>query len=242
MSSEVITSTEIMRKNIAAVIEMQRNQTQAHTLPDRMADFINHFAGSMTFVYIHALWFGSWIPLNTGVLKLRHISGFYPYPFSLLTMIVSLEAIFLSTFVLIAQNRLSIQSEQRAEFDLQVNLLAEQKAAKTIEMLDEITKQLNGMSRRFNLPPDPEVEALKRSPAPQEMLQVMEETVKGEAAAVSEKVSKVAKEVTGELDEVRTDVERIGEQVEEVTTDVDEIKDELKERTGEHQRATDWRP
>jgi uncharacterized membrane protein len=73
---------------------LKHREQRAQDVQNRIADKITEFAGSMTFVYIHILWFGLWIGL-----------GVEKYPFGLLTMIVSLEAIFLSTFVMISQNR-----------------------------------------------------------------------------------------------------------------------------------------
>ena len=180
MSTDVISQSEIMRKNIAAVMQAQQRVTEARTHQGRIADAITTFSGSMAFVYIHAIWFGFWILLNIGLIHVPHVSEFDPFPFGLLTLIVSLEAIFLSTFVLISQNRLAQASERRAELDLQVNLLAEQKATKVLEMLDEMTRQLDSMSHRFSFKPDPEVQALKVSPEPQEVLAVIDEAVKEE--------------------------------------------------------------
>ena len=84
-------------------------------LQDRIADVITSFSGRMIFVYVHVVWFGAWILLNTGSLG---VQPFDPYPYGLLTMMVSLEAIFLSTFVLISQNRFSREAEHRANLDM----------------------------------------------------------------------------------------------------------------------------
>ncbi len=102
--AKTVSQSEIIRKNISAVIEMQRKETEAHTLQDKIADTITRFAGSMAFVFIHAVWFGTWILLNVGLINIPPPSNFNPFPFGLLTMVVSLEAIFLSTFILISQN------------------------------------------------------------------------------------------------------------------------------------------
>jgi uncharacterized membrane protein len=249
MSSEVMSQGDIMRKNIAAVIKAQRQVTEARSTQGRIADAITTFSGSMAFVYMHAIWFGLWIMLNIGLLHIPRISEFDPFPFGLLTLIVSLEAIFLSTFVLISQNRLAQASERRAELDLQVNLLAEQKATKVLDMLDQMARELDGMSKHFNFKPDPEVQALKVSPEPDEVLAVIDETVKEETETVKQEVrqevSKAVEDITDEMEVVRTNAERTSGQLEEVTDDVDEIKEdvgeikeELKARrfTGEHER------
>lgn len=240
---------DIMRKNIAAVMKAQRQVTEARTTQGRIADAITTFSGSMAFVYIHTIWFGLWILLNVGLIHIPHVSEFDPFPFGLLTLIVSLEAIFLSTFVLISQNRLAQASERRAELDLQVNLLAEQKATKVLEMLDQMARELDGMSHRFNFKPDEEVQALKVSPEPDEVLAVIDETVKEETEAVNQKVkqevAEAVEDITDEVDTVRKDVKKssgqlaeVSEDVEEIKDDVGEIKDELKAQrlTGEHER------
>ena len=93
----------------------------------------------MVFVYIHLIWIGSWVVVNLGWLGIR---PFDPYPFGLLTMIGSLEAIFLSTFVLISQNRMAAAADRRAELDLQISLLSEHEVTQAIKMLDAIVQHL----------------------------------------------------------------------------------------------------
>ena len=86
---------------------------------DEVTDAITAFAGSLSFVYLHIGWFALWIVLNVGVLV------FDSYPFGLLTLIVSLEAIFLSTFVMISQNRQAARADVRSELDFETNLRSE---------------------------------------------------------------------------------------------------------------------
>ena len=92
-------------------------------LENRSADRITTYAGSMKFVYLHLVWFGVWVSLNVGLAGLGW--EFDKYPFGLLTMIVSLEAIFLATFVMISQNRQAARNEFRADTDFENNLRAE---------------------------------------------------------------------------------------------------------------------
>ena len=87
----------------------------------------------MGFVYAHILWFGLWFVLNTGRFG---VPPFDPFPYGLLTMVVSLEAIFLATFVLISQNRLSAEAEHRADLDLHIGLLTEHELTRVLQMLD----------------------------------------------------------------------------------------------------------
>ena len=228
MGTEAISQSQIIRKNIEAIAEMQRRDVEARTPRERVSDLITQFSGSMAFVYLHVVWFGVWILLNINLIHLRYISEFDPFPFGLLTMVVSLEAIFLSTFVLISQNRMAGLSEKRAELDLQVNMLAEQKSAKTLELLEHVAQQLDSMSDRFSYKTDPEIQALKVSPEPQEVLQVMEEAVEEEAKEVKRKVREAVKDITGEVEAVKDEVEEVGEQVKQVASDVQEVKEEVK--------------
>ena len=90
---------------------------------DRAADQITSFAGSLNFVYLHSIWFGIWILINIGILGAS--LKFDKFPFGLLTMIVSLEAIFLSTFVMVSQNRQAARADIRSELDFETNLRSE---------------------------------------------------------------------------------------------------------------------
>jgi len=90
---------------------------------DRAADRITSFAGSLNFVYLHSVWFGIWVLLNVGILGAS--LEFDKFPFGLLTMIVSLEAIFLSTFVMVSQNRQAARADLRSELDFETNLRSE---------------------------------------------------------------------------------------------------------------------
>ncbi len=117
------------------------------TLFQRVADWLAWFSGSMVFLLLHAVWFGSWIALNVGLVNVPPLSGFDPFPFGLLTMIVSLEAIFLSTFVLISQNRQVEKDKVRGDIEYDVNIKAEMEVAH----LHEKTDHLHGeMLRRFS--------------------------------------------------------------------------------------------
>ncbi|MEV7387421.1 DUF1003 domain-containing protein [Streptomyces sp. NPDC091215] len=93
------------------------------TSQDRFADATTAFAGTMGFVYVHTVWFAVWIALNLGLFGPAAV--FDPYPFGLLTMIVSLEAIFLSTFVMVSQNRQAARENIRADLVFETNVRAE---------------------------------------------------------------------------------------------------------------------
>ena len=90
---------------------------------DKAADTVTSFAGSLNFVYLHSVWFGVWVLINIGLIGTA--LEFDKYPFGLLTMIVSLEAIFLSTFVMVSQNRQAMRTEIRSQLDFEANLRSE---------------------------------------------------------------------------------------------------------------------
>jgi uncharacterized membrane protein len=109
------------RPNIQAVIELERDTRRERTVLERLTDGVSSAASSTKFVVLHVAWFAAWVGYN--VLAPR---PFDPFPFSLLTWLVSLEAILLTSFVLISQDRMTKLADKRAHLDLQVNLLAEQ--------------------------------------------------------------------------------------------------------------------
>ena len=132
--------SKVLEHNIRTIAYLRLQASRARGLQERLADAITTFSGRIVFVYVHIVWFGLWILLNTGRLG---VPTFDPFPYGLLTMIVSLEAIFLSTFVLISQNRLSAESESRANLSLQIGLLTEHEVTRVLQMLDAIQDKLD---------------------------------------------------------------------------------------------------
>ncbi len=130
---------DIIERNIETLLELRTQMDKRKRWQHHMADAITSFSGSLPFVYFHIVWFGVWVAVNQGWLGLP---AFDPYPFGLLTMIVSLEAIYLSTFVLISQNRMAEVTDQRADLDLQINLLAEYEITKVLKLTDWIATRL----------------------------------------------------------------------------------------------------
>ena len=112
--------SNVIERNIRTIIHLRLDAADERGLQDRIADVITSFSGRMIFVYVHVVWFGAWILLNAGNFG---VPPFDPYPYGLLTMMVSLEAIFLSTFVLISQDRFSREAEHRAKLDMHIGLL-----------------------------------------------------------------------------------------------------------------------
>jgi uncharacterized membrane protein len=131
--------SKVIERNIRTIIHLRTKAARERSLQGRIADAITSFSGRMIFAYVHIVWFGVWILLNTGRFG---VHPFDPFPYGLLTMVVSLEAIFLATFVLISQNRLGEETERRADLDLHIGLLTEHELTRVLQMLDAVQDKL----------------------------------------------------------------------------------------------------
>ena len=129
----------VIERNIRTIIRLRLKADRERSVHDHIADTITSLSGRMGFVHVHIVWFSLWILLNTGRVG---VQAFDPFPYGLLTMIVSLEAIFLSTVVLISQNRLSGEIERRADLDLHIGLLTEHELTRVLQMLDAIQRKM----------------------------------------------------------------------------------------------------
>ena len=156
---------QLTEQNVETITRLEEAAREQRTPTDRLAEKIAKFCGSMTFVWVHVVWFGGWILLNI-VPGIQHID---PFPFTFLTLIVSLEAIFLSTFILISQNLDSRISERRSHLDLQLNLLSEQENTKMIVMLHAIAAKVGA-----DLTEDPHLEALSEETEPERLIEQIE--------------------------------------------------------------------
>jgi len=128
-----------IERYIRTIVHLRLKAARERTPEQRIADAITSFSGRMIFVYIHIVWFSAWILLNSGLFGME---PFDPFPYGLLTMIVSLEAIFLSTFVLISQNRMGELAEKRADLDLHIDLLTEYELTRVLQMLRAIQEKM----------------------------------------------------------------------------------------------------
>jgi len=115
--------------NIRTMVELERKSQDDRRPIDRLTDAVTRVAGSTLFIVLHAIWFAAWISLNTTRF------AFDPYPYSLLNLVVALEAVFLTSVVLMTQNHMTRLAERRGHLDLQVNLLAEQELTAMLHML-----------------------------------------------------------------------------------------------------------
>jgi len=128
------------RENIATIASLEARFLQERSAIDKIGDAIGSFAGSPLFVLLHVVLFTLWFLVNTRAIA--DLPVFDPYPFMLLSMFVSVEAVLLSTFVLMKQNREGKRAEQRQQLTLQIDLLAEQEATKTLQLLQQICQRL----------------------------------------------------------------------------------------------------
>jgi uncharacterized membrane protein len=163
----------VLERNIHALQQRRRRQEREAMLQERLADRITRFTGSMTFVYLHLLAFGFWIVANLG-----WVPGVprWDESFVVLAMIASVEAIFLSTFVLISQNRMAALADKRADLDLQVSLLAEHEVTRLVTMVSAIARKLDVRTEA-----DHEVHELKKDVAPEAVLDKIETATGKEA-------------------------------------------------------------
>jgi uncharacterized membrane protein len=156
---------QLTEQNVETVTRLEEAAREQRTATDRLAEKIASFCGSMTFVWVHVVWFGGWI-LSNVIPGIPHVD---PFPFTFLTLIVSLEAIFLSTFILISQNVDSRISERRSHLDLQLNLLSEQENTKMIRMLHAIAEKVGA-----DLTEDSHLKALSEETRPERLIEQIE--------------------------------------------------------------------
>jgi uncharacterized membrane protein len=158
--------TPVLERNIRSMkARRQRQEAEART-DERLADTITQFTGSMLFVYLHLGIFGFWIIANLG-----WVPGVpkWDESFVVLAMIASVEAIFLSTFVLISQNRMAAAADKRADLDLHVSLLTEHELTKLVELVMAMAERAGVRANA-----DPEIKEIKKDVAPEAVLDEIE--------------------------------------------------------------------
>jgi uncharacterized membrane protein len=158
----------VLERNIEALRRRLQEDLSAVGWQERLAERITAFAGSMPFVYLHVLAIGLWIVVNGGWIPGLPV---WDPSYVILAMIASVEAIFLTTFVLIAQNRMTAAAEKRAELDLHVSLLTEHELTKLATVLAAIAARLEVRTEV-----DSEVAEIERDVAPEAVLDRLEES------------------------------------------------------------------
>ena len=160
--------TPALERNIHALVERQRREEAQAPISQKVADSVTAFTGSMAFVYLHLVIFGTWIVAN-----LHWLPGIAAWDesFVVLAMVASVEAIFLSTFVLISQNRMAAAANKRADLDLQISLLSEHETTKLVELLTQVAVKLE-----IDPPQKEELQEAASDVAPERVLDKIEET------------------------------------------------------------------
>ena len=164
--SSHVRMAQVVERNIATLLARQRRDDARKSLQERVAAAITRFTGSMLFVYLHATVYGLWIVINLGWIP--GVPNFDP-TFVILATEASVEAIFLSTFILITQNRMAALADRRADLDLQVSLLAEHEITQLVKLVTAIAEKLEIAEARA-----PELEEAKRDIRPETVLDTMD--------------------------------------------------------------------
>jgi uncharacterized membrane protein len=155
MLGKRIREADILLRNRVVSRNVNEEMSVSTTFGERLSDFLTRVAGDIRFVYFNFLWFGLWIVVNMSII--RGLEAFDPFPFGLLTMIVSLEAIFLSLFVLISQNRQAAREKVRNDIEYEVNIKAELEIRELRQQIEELQQlmllHLAQMSTNLATPP-----------------------------------------------------------------------------------------
>lgn len=158
--------TDTLEQNIESLAARRRSERAQASLQERVANRITRFTGSMAFVYLHLAIVGIWIAINIGM-----VPGVAPFDdtFVILATAASVEAIFLSTFVLISQNRMQADADQRADLDLHISLLTEHELTKLATVVREIAERMGVQAQRA-----PDVREIETTIDPQRVLDEIE--------------------------------------------------------------------
>ena len=160
-------------KNVRTIIALENSAKSATTAGERLAARVATFCGNMIFVWVHLAFFATWIFYNTLPWFVPHGD---PFPFVALTFVVSLEAIFLSAFILISQNEEKRLTKQRSHLNLQITLLTEQENTRMLKILNAIAAKVGA-----EIDDDPRLATLEESTRPEKLMDQID-------AATSEKV------------------------------------------------------
>lgn len=159
--------------HIDSIVKQEEEALERRSRSERFADGVGAFAGSLTFVVLHIVLLIGWLLVNSG--KLPPARPFDPYPFSLLGMIVAVEAVILSSFILMRQNRMMRRGERRDHLNLQVDLLAEKEITKVLQMVREICGHL-GLQ---NIMADKEVRELSQATSIESLSKTLDDRLPG---------------------------------------------------------------
>lgn len=164
---------QLMQRNVETISKLEQATESQRTPGDTFADAVAKFCGTMSFVYIHVAFFGLWLLWNSPWITPKTVR-FDPPPFQTLSTIVSLEAIFLSSFILISQNRQQRLADRRNHLDLQINLLAEQENSQMLTMLQQLIVA-QGLGS-----PSAEAQILQQATDPEVLVDQIEQVIEAE--------------------------------------------------------------
>lgn len=161
---------DLTERNVQTIVQLEEAARENRTASDHVVDAVSRFCGSIAFVWAHAAVFGLWIIVN--VAPIFKAWRFDPFPFFFLSFIVALEAIFLSTFILISQNRQQQLSERRNHLNLQISLLAEHENTKMLQMLNQIAQAVGA-----DINDEPDVRILEEATRPDRLLEQIDQSI-----------------------------------------------------------------
>jgi uncharacterized membrane protein len=157
----------VLEQNIRKLRDQRKARVQQRNLPERIADVVSHFAGSLAFVFLHVVIVVTWIVVNLGWTP---IPRFDP-TFVILATVASVEAIFLAAFILMSQNRVTREADERADLDLQMSLLSEHEITRLIQLTTAIAARL-----KIEEAGDPHLDELKRDVSPEKVVEKIKES------------------------------------------------------------------
>ncbi len=135
-----VATADPMAYNIEAIAKLEHKELHRRSAGEKVSDFFVSLIGSMPFLVFHITWFAVWFAINLNLFP--GIPAFDPFPFGILTLIVSAEGVFLAIFILISQNRMTRQSDKRAHLDLQISILAEQEMTMMLRMQQKLCEHM----------------------------------------------------------------------------------------------------
>ena len=165
----------LVRRNIHSLLEMRQERDRQRTGEQRFADAVTAFIGNMRFAYFLALLSAAWVSVDLGLLPA--VPRFDPYPYPLLSTIASVLALFLSTFILVSQNRMTELADQRAELNVQISLLAEHEVTQLIHLVESIAIRVGAQRDK-----DPLLDELKQHVDPLEVIKEIDMAKEGTRA------------------------------------------------------------
>jgi uncharacterized membrane protein len=160
----------LTRRNVERIQALEERENAKASPSDRAADAIANFSGSIAFVWVTTVLIGGWMLANLLLPKRYRLD---PFPFPLLTLVLSIEAIFLSIFILMSQNRAARVTDKRSHLDLQLTMLSEQENTKMLSMLEAIGKAVGA-----TVTPDPEIQVLQQATKPEALSRQIDEAVR----------------------------------------------------------------